>query len=136
MALRTSRSSCIVYAPSLVSTSGACHGKFKLRRYQLKTLFFLVNDDDEENFVNVILPQFAEIDDGEETLYLAACNKVTRGTRMVKVYVDQTFKNITASCEFYYANDESLEFNLQKSLSILAIIRTLYRNCIKELSED
>lgn len=105
-------------------------------RYQLKTLFFLVNDDDEENFVNVILPQFAEIDDGEETLYLAACNKVTRGTRMVKVYVDQTFKNITSSCEFYYANDESLEFNLQKSLSILAIIRTLYRNCIKELSED
>lgn len=105
-------------------------------RYQLKTLFFLVNDDDEDNFVNVILPQFAEIDDGEETLYLAACNKVTRGTRMVKVYVDQTFKNITASCEFYYANDESLEFNLQKSLSILSIIRTLYRNCIKELSED
>lgn len=105
-------------------------------RYQLKTLFFLVNDDDEENFVNIILPQFAEIDDGEETLYLAACNKVTRGTRMVKVYVDQTFKNITASCEFYYANDESLEFNLQKSLSILSIIRTLYRNCIKELSED
>lgn len=105
-------------------------------RYQLKTIFFLVNDDDEENFVNVILPQFAEIDDGEETLYLAACNKVTRGTRMVKVYVDQTFKNITASCEFYYANDESLEFNLQKSLSILSIIRTLYRNCIKELSED
>ena len=105
-------------------------------RYQLKTLFFLVNDDDEENFVNVILPQFAEIDDGEETLYLAACNKVTRGTRMVKVYVDQTFKNITASCEFYYANDESLEFNLQKSLSILSIIRTLYRNCIKEVSED
>lgn len=105
-------------------------------RYQLKTLFFLVNDDDEENFVNVILPQFAEIDDGEETLYLAACNKVTRGTRMVKVYVDQTFKNITASCEFYYANDESLEFNLQKALSILAIIRTLYRNCIKELSEE
>ena len=105
-------------------------------RDQLKTLFFLVNDDDEENFVNVILPQFAEIDDCEETLYLAACNKVTRGTRMVKVYVDQTFKNITASCEFYYANDESLEFNLQKSLSILSIIRTLYRNCIKELSED
>lgn len=34
MALRTSRSSCIVYAPSLVSTSGACHGKFKLRRSQ------------------------------------------------------------------------------------------------------
>ena len=32
MALRTSRSSCIVYAPSLVSTSGACHGKFKLRQ--------------------------------------------------------------------------------------------------------
>lgn len=105
-------------------------------RYQLKTLFFLVNDDDEENFVNVILPQFAEIDNGEETLYLAACNKVTHGTRMVKVYVDKTFKNITASCEFYYANDESLEFNLQKALSILAIIRTLYRNCIKELSED
>ena len=47
MALRTSRSSCIVYAPSLVSASGACHGKFKLRlKIGLKT----VGADKAENF--------------------------------------------------------------------------------------
>ena len=41
MALRTSRSSCIVYAPSLVSTSGACHGKFKLRH----SFEYLISED-------------------------------------------------------------------------------------------
>ena len=104
-------------------------------RYQLKHIFFLTQDDDEEHFVSIILPQFDDFEEGEESLYLAACNKMTRETKMTKVYVDQTFKNISASCEFFYENDSTLEMNIKKALCILGVMRTAFRNCVSELSE-
>ena len=104
-------------------------------RYQLKTLYILTSDDDEDSFVNIILPQFVEFEEGEETLYLATCNKLTREKQMVKVYVDQTFKNVSASYEFYYVNDEALEKNLDKAFGILGILRIIFRKSIMELSE-
>ena len=104
-------------------------------RYQLKHIFFLTQDDDEEHFVNVTLPQFCSFQEGEETLYLAACNKMTRETKMSKVCIDQTFRNISASCEFFYENDSTLEMNIKKALCILGVMRTAFRNCVSELSE-
>ena len=59
-----------------------------------------------------MLPQLHEIDEGQETLVLAVCNKMTRELKLAKVYIDQTFKNATATCEFFYVNEESLEQNL------------------------
>lgn len=109
-------------------------------RYQLKYIFFLVNEEEEDPFVNIILPQFDDFEEGEEMLYLAACNKLTCETKMLKVFVDQTYQNITAqnitaSCGFYYVNDESLEMNIVKALRILGVVHTAYHNCIEELSE-
>lgn len=106
-----------------------------LIRYQLKHFYFFVNEEDEDHFIQIIHPQFAEIEEGEETIHLAACNKVTRETKMAKVFVDQTFKNITASCEFFYTDEDALEMNIAKALRILGVIRTSYRNVVRELSE-
>ena len=50
-------------------------------------------------------------------------------------YIDQTFKNVTATCEFFYANEESLEQNLRNSLQMLGIVRTVFMNDMAELSE-
>ena len=82
-----------------------------------------------------MLPQFHEIDEGQETLVLAVCNKMTRELKLAKVYIDQTFKNVTATCEFFYANEESLEQNLRKSLQMLGIVCTVFRNDIADLSD-
>lgn len=104
--------------------------------YQMKHIYFPTNDEDEDPFVSILFPQFADFAEGQETLYLAACNKMTRDTKFVKVYIDHTFENITASCEFYYANEESLEDGIKRAFHILGVIRTLFRNCIKELSAE
>lgn len=104
-------------------------------RYQLKHLFFLVSEDDEDKFVQILLPQFHEFVEGEDTLNLAVCNKLTRDTKMTKVFIDHTLRNISASCEFYYNSDESLEMCISKSLGILGIIRTAFFKCLRELSE-
>lgn len=102
--------------------------------YQMKHIYVMTGDEDEP-YVSVMLPQFHEIDEGQETLVLAVCNKMTRELKLVKAYIDQTFKNVTATCEFFYANEESLEQNLRNSLQMLGVVRTVFRNDLAELSE-
>lgn len=103
--------------------------------YQMKTIYVLIGDE-EESYISVMFPQFYEIEEGEETLILAICNKMTRDLKMVKVYIDQTFKNVTASCEFFYANEEGLEQNIHYSLRMLGLVRSIFTKNIEELSED
>ena len=103
--------------------------------YQMKTIYVLTGDE-EEPYISMMLPQFHEVEEGQETLVLAVCNKMTRELKFAKVYIDQTFKNVTATCEFYYANEESLEQNLRNSLQMLGVIRTVFRNNMAELADE
>ena len=103
--------------------------------YQMKTIYVLTGDE-EAPYISMMLPQFHEVEEGQETLVLAVCNKMTRELKFAKVYIDQTFKNVTATCEFYYANEESLEQNLRNSLQMLGVIRTVFRNNMAELADE
>lgn len=103
--------------------------------YQMKTIYVMTGDE-EEPYISMMLPQFHEIEDGQETMVLAVCNKLTRELKLAKVYVDQTFKNVTATCEFFYVNNEALEQNLRNSLQMLGVVRTVFRKDLAELSED
>lgn len=103
--------------------------------YQMKTIYALTGDE-EEPYISMMLPQFHEVEEGQETLVLAVCNKMTRELKLAKVYIDQTFKNVTATCEFYHANEESLEQNLRNSLQMLGVIRTVFRNDMAELAVE
>ena len=102
--------------------------------YQLKTIYVMTADDDEP-YVSVMLPQFHDIEEGKETVALAVCNKMTRELKFAKVYIDQTFNHVTATCEFYYSSKKSLLQNLERSLELLGVIRTVFRNDMDELSE-
>lgn len=103
--------------------------------YQMKTIYVLTGNE-EAPYISMMLPQFHEVEEGQETLVLAVCNKMTRELKLAKVYIDQTFKNVTASCEFYYANEESLEQNLRNSLQMLGVVRTVFRNDMAELADE
>lgn len=102
--------------------------------YQLKTIYVMTADDDEP-YVSVMLPQFHDIEEGKETVALAVCNKMTRELKFAKVYIDQTFNHVTATCEFYYSSKKSLLQNLERALELLGVIRTVFRNDMDELSE-
>jgi len=103
--------------------------------YQMKTIFVLTSDE-EDPYISMILPQVYEIDDGQETLVLAICNKMTREMKMAKVYIDQTFKNVSATCEFFYTNEEAMEQNFYHSLQMLGVMRTFFLTELADLSED
>ena len=68
-------------------------------RYQMKTFYVMGANSDDEDYLVVVFPQMYEVDEGEETKVLAACNKITREIKLAKVYIDQTLKNVSASCE-------------------------------------
>lgn len=92
-------------------------------RYQMKTFYVMGTNSDDEDYLVVVFPQMYEIDEGEETKVLVACNKTTREIKLAKVYIDQSLKNVSASCEFYYNDEESLKVCLDKAIDILGMIR-------------
>ena len=65
-------------------------------------------------------------------MVLALCNKITRDMKVVKVYIDHTLKNVSASFEFFYTDKENLKSNIEHSLNTLGLIRSLY---VRERSE-
>lgn len=103
-----------------------------LMRFQMKTLQFSTTDNDSQ-CVRVSFPHFEEVKEGEEALMLAACNKITRDLAVVKVYIDSTFTGVTASCDFYYDNMESLKYSIGQSLEILGTIRSQFNPVKAEL---
>lgn len=104
-------------------------------RYQMKCIYVLVGDED-DNYVSVTLPQFYEIEDGEETLAMAVCNKMTREIKQAKTFIDQTLQNVSASCEFFYTDEECLKECLAHALDILGVIRSAFMRAKAELSEE
>ena len=102
--------------------------------YQMKHICFMLQEDDEENYLSVMLSQFAVIEEGEESLSLAICNKMTRELKLAKVYVDHTFKAVTGVCEFFYANEEALEYSIRMSLRTIGVLRSLYLRTKQELT--
>lgn len=109
-------------------------GDIKMK-LEIKTVYFFVDDTDEEPFVSVSMPQFMSIKEGEDMKYLAACNKMTRSTKLVKVFVDQTFQSVSATCDFYYTSLKGLASNIETVLRILGVTRKAYQNCLNELSD-
>lgn len=105
-------------------------------RYQLKHIFIMSSSENNENFVSMYLPQFCKMEEGNELLYMAACSKLSREAKLIKVFVDRTFEHIGASCDFYFNGDESLEINITKGLELLGIIRTAFQKCVKDLRSE
>ncbi len=102
-------------------------------RYQMKNIYF-VTGRDEERYISAILPQFSEVNEGEETLTLAVCSKMSREIRVAKGYIDQPLKNVTASYEFFYTDMESLKNNVEHVLNILGMVRSAYNKSKAELA--
>lgn len=104
-------------------------------RYQMKEICAIVRDEDDK-YVSLLLPRFAEVEEGEETVNLAVCNKMTRDLKLAKVYIDQTFKYVTASCEFFYSDEDSLKEHIEMSMNVLGILRSLFRNTKSEWEKE
>lgn len=103
--------------------------------FQMKTILFL-QEDDEEPFFSAVLPRLSEVVEGEETLTLAVCNRVTRDIKLVKVFIDHSLKSVSASCDFFFTDMESLKANVNQVLNVYKIVRAAYYKTKAEYSEQ
>lgn len=103
-------------------------------RYQLKTIYFFV-DKREETFLSANLIRFADIAEGEDTLTLVACNRITRDSMFVKMYVDESLKSVSASCEFFFTDTDSLAVYVKYSMEMLSLARNTYRKVMDMIRE-
>ena len=103
--------------------------------YQMKNIYFM-SDDENDTFVSVLLPQFYELEEGQEAVVLAVCNKMVRNMKVAKVYIDHTFENVSATFEFYYTTERSLQKNIREALKVLAVIRSKFRFHLDDMSEN
>lgn len=102
-------------------------------RVQLKGFYILGTRNDNDH-ISVHFPQFWDIEEGEDVKYLAACNKLTRELKLVKIFIDDSLKSVSANCEFYCTDMESMRNNIEHSIKILCIIRSIFRRTLNELS--
>lgn len=100
---------------------------------EMKELYFFMPDEEEECFVNIVLPQLTGIKEGKEILALATCNIMTRDMKLLKVYVEKNHESVSASCEFIYTDEDSLKQNIVSSIEVMSIVKTLYRRKYAEL---
>ena len=100
---------------------------------EMKELYFFMPDEEEECYVNIVLPQFTGIKEGKEILALATCNIMTRDMKLLKVYVEKNHESVSASCEFIYTDEDSLKRNIVCSMEVMSIVKTLYRRKCAEL---
>lgn len=100
---------------------------------EMKEFYFFMPDEEEEYYVNIVLPQFTGIKEGKEILALATCNIMTRDMKLLKVYVEKNHESVSASCEFIYTDEDSLKQNIVCSMEVMSIVKTLYRRKCAEL---
>lgn len=100
--------------------------------YQMKSIFFFPGEED-ESYVSTLLPKFFDIEEGQESMALAACNKLNRELKVIKMYLDNDFKTVSCAGEFYYLNDASLEDSISKVLGLLGVAKTFFKRAFDEL---
>jgi hypothetical protein len=103
-------------------------------RFQMKTIFAIIGKES-DNYLVLNMPQFYDIEDGDEAIALTTCNKITRELKLMKVFVDQNFKTISANSEFFYADEDSLVKNIEYSLEILSVVRRLYLQTFEDMKQ-
>lgn len=101
--------------------------------FQMKTIYFMTSDDEDEHGFSVLFPNVASLNEGEGILNLSACDAVNRRLRFVKMFIDNEHGCVVANCDFFYTDDACLKMNVEYALHVLAITRSMYTNVLDEL---
>ena len=89
------------------------------------TIYFLMPHEGKK-FMMVLFANYADYKKSEEDLIMKYCHKMTRDINMAKVFVDPEQRGISASCEFYFTDMESLQNNIRHALVALIKVRLFH----------
>lgn len=101
--------------------------------YQMKKVYFHVNEAKDPNYVNMWLDKVGDVEKGEELLYLTACNRATREMKSLKYYLDEEMSEVQVNIGFYYLGPDSLRYAIGKYLALMGVACREYHMVLDKL---
>ncbi len=95
-------------------------------RFQMQSIHIFCNEEDGK-YITMMLPYLDTLDEGDAQKKLAKCIDLGRTLKVVKIYPVST-DNVVAAYEFYYDNEESLGFQLERGFPSLIAAKVSYNN--------
>ena len=89
-------------------------GEHIIIRYQLNSIHLCPSSDD-DRFVSILLPNFAEISEDNYADVVIQCHKLNEQMKQVKLYTINDV--IIAAAEFYYQGKKDLAYQVKIGLS-------------------
>lgn len=99
--------------------------------YQMKHIYVIVNQP-VDTYYSVFMPIIYSVDEGEEQLVLAACNKMTREIRCMKTFLDSDYKKVSSVFEFY-STEADLRMQIKEALDTIVTASRLFSKQMKEI---
>lgn len=99
--------------------------------YQMKHIYVIVNQP-VDTYYSVFMPMIYSVDEGEEQLVLAACNKMTREIRCLKTFLDSDYKKVSSVFEFY-STEADLRMQIKEALDTIVAASRLFAKQMKEI---
>lgn len=98
--------------------------------YQMKNIFLLISHP-VDTYYRVLMPIIYRVDEGEEQLALAVCNKMTREIRCLKTFLDSDYKNVNSVFEFY-STEADLRMQIKEALDTIVTASSVFSMRMKE----
>lgn len=94
-------------------------------RYQMKLIVFILRKED-DSYINMSLYSFRSVHEEDKLLAMTICNVLNRKLKLVKLYLEENLKSVSASCDFHFTDKQSMAVNVSKALDILGNITCFY----------
>jgi len=98
-------------------------GEHIIIRYQLNSIHLCPSSDD-DRFVSILLPNFAEVTEDNYADVVTQCHKLNEQMKQVKLYTVNDV--IIAAAEFYYQGKKDLAYQVQIGLSSVIAAKVSY----------
>ncbi len=98
-------------------------GEHIIIRYQLNSIHLYPRSDD-DRFVSILLPNFAEVSEDNYADAVMRCHKPNEQMKQVKLYTINDV--IIAAVEFYYQGKKDLSYQVKLGLSSVLAAKVRY----------
>jgi len=98
-------------------------GEHIIIRYQLNSIHLCPGSDD-DHFVSILLPNFAEVSEANFADVVMRCHKLNEQMKQVKLYTINDV--IIAASEFYYQGKKDLAYQVKIGLSSVIAAKVSY----------
>lgn len=93
-------------------------------RYQMNTIHFWGNPDD-EHFFFMTLPNFTDVTEDNLSQVKENCHQVNREAKLVKLYILNDV--ILVASEVYYLAEDDFKFQMKNALKHLVAAKVMYK---------